>query len=302
MRPLTAIVLLVGAAASAFAQGGPAEVHHIHGLALARKDPKTVYVATHTGLVRVRPGGEPEWVGGHRFDLMGFTAHPSEPNLMFASGHPDLPTFRRDGVGNLGLLASRDGGRTWQSLALRGEADFHALAYTPRNGGELYGWNVAGEPGLYRISTNTWTVQRLRSAGLSDVLALAASPEPDGPLFAGTRRGLRVSRDGGKTWLPAGALPADIAVTALAVRATAPEAVYAYVLRQDLGLMWSRDGGSSWERTGYQPGQAAPVIAVALGPGGEIAVATTAADVLRSEDGGRSWTALLRGGQAAGGR
>ena len=114
--------------ASALAQLPPApvEVHHIHGLALDRRDPEVLYVATHTGLVRLRPNAPPEWAGSF-FDLMGFTAHPTEAGLLFASGHPDLATYREQKVGNLGLLVSRDGGRTWRSVALQGAADFHAL-------------------------------------------------------------------------------------------------------------------------------------------------------------------------------
>jgi len=115
------------------------EVHHIHGLAVDPRDPDVLYIATHTGLVRVRPNASPEWVGSHRPDLMGFTAHPREANLIFASGHPDLATYRQQGIGNLELLVSRDGGRTWQTVAFKGEADFHALAYSPRNSGTLYG-------------------------------------------------------------------------------------------------------------------------------------------------------------------
>lgn len=48
--------------------------HHVHGLALDRAEPEVLYIATHTGLVRVQPNAAPEWVGGQRFDLMGFTA------------------------------------------------------------------------------------------------------------------------------------------------------------------------------------------------------------------------------------
>ena len=84
---------------------------------------------------------------------------------MYASGHPDMATYREQGVGNLGLLVSRDGGRTWRSVALKGAVDLHALAYSPRNGGQLFGWNVTGQPGLYRISIRgTWRAIRARPA------------------------------------------------------------------------------------------------------------------------------------------
>src|SRR3546814_18139200 len=41
---------------------------------------------------------------------MGFTPHPTDPDLLYASGHPA-------GGGNLGFIVSRDGGKSWSKLA-----------------------------------------------------------------------------------------------------------------------------------------------------------------------------------------
>jgi hypothetical protein len=275
------------------------EVHHIHGLAVDRRDPDVLYIATHTGLVRVRPNGAPEWVGSHRFDLMGFTAHPREVDVVYASGHPDLVTYRQQGIGNLGLLVSRDGGRTWQTIAFEGEADFHALAYSPRNGGTLYGWSVAGQKGLYRISATSWTGERLAAPGLGNVLSLAASPDADGPLLAGTKAGLMVSRDGGATWSPVAGMPADAPVTAVAYHPGDSRQVYAYVARPDRGLVRSRDGGATWERPGFAADARTFVVAIAVGPGENVALATADSAVLRSRDAGRTWQAVLEHGRPA---
>jgi len=72
---MACLVLTAGAslwAMSALAQLPPVplEIHHIHGLALDRRDPEVLYVATHTGLARLSPNRGPEWVGA-LFDLMG---------------------------------------------------------------------------------------------------------------------------------------------------------------------------------------------------------------------------------------
>ena len=289
--------ILVGAP-EAQQQAGPAEVHHIHGLAIGRRNPEVVYVATHTGLVRIQPKAAPEWVGSHRHDLMGFTAHPHEPNLVYASGHPDAATYRQLQTGNLGLLVSRDGGKTWQSVALKGDADFHALAYTPRNGGQLYGWSVAGETGLHRISTTSWKVERLRAEGLSNVWSLAASPEPAGPLLAGTKSGLMVSRDAGSNWSRVTkGIRANMTVTAVSFHTSDPTVVYAYMASADRGLMRSRDGGATWESAGYVGDPRAPVVVLAVGPGEHVALAATNSNVLRSSDGGRSWQPILERGR-----
>jgi protein-disulfide isomerase len=281
--------------------GTPPAVHHIHGLALDQTNPEVLYIATHTGLVRVRPNAVAEWVGSHRFDLMGFTTHPREANVVYASGHPDAPTYRREGIGNLGLLLSRDGGQTWQTVALKGEADFHSLTYSPRDGGHLYGWSVAGQVGLHRISAATWVSERLPAQGLSDVLSLAASPDPSGPLLAGTRAGMMLSRDAGVTWVRVTAIPANVPVTAVAYHAKDPRLVYAYASRSDLGLMRSRDGGATWEPTGFVADAGTPVIAAAVGPGEHAVIATTRSDVLRSGDGARTWRRILEQGRWASG-
>jgi len=294
------VLLMVGGPASAQLAPSPRAVHHIHGLALDRRDPEVLYIATHTGLVRIRPGAAVEWIGSG-FDLMGFTAHPTAANLVYASGHPDLATYQKQKVGNLGLLLSRDGGKTWQSVTLRGEADFHALAYSPGGGGALYGWSVAVQPGLYRISAVRWTVEPVPARGLSDVLALAASPDPAGPLLAGTKAGLMMSRDRGLTWARVPSVPADRPVTAVSYHPADGALVYAYVARADAGLVRSQDAGSTWAPTGFVTDVQVPVVALTVGPGGHVAVATSRSDVLRSRDGGRTWQAVLeRGGPAAG--
>ena len=277
---------------------GEVQVHHVHGVSVDPRDPAVVYVATHAGLARLAAGRAPELVGEHRFDLMGFTAHPSVPGLVWASGHPDLPRYRREGVGNLGLLESRDGGATWRSVALHGKADFHALAWSPHDGGHLYGWSAAGESGFYRISATSSKVERLPARGLADVNALAASPASAGPLLAGTRQGLLVSRDRGLRWLPATGLPAGAPVTAVAFHRDDPRVVYAFVAGAAGALFRSGDSGTAWEKTALRREAQDPVVALAAGPGQQVVAATASADVLSSRDGGRTWEVLLERGRS----
>lgn len=81
-----------------------------------------------------RTGG-PAQISQEQQDFMGFTV--AGPDRLLASGHPapgqDLPAA-------LGLIESRDGGRTWQPVSLLGQADFHVL----RAAGErVYGFDPA---------------------------------------------------------------------------------------------------------------------------------------------------------------
>lgn len=291
-RAAAAVVLFVTVAAAQ-----PVEVHHIHGLAFDRRDPAILHIATHTGLVRVGRDGIPASVSAQRLDFMGFTAHPGDSAVMFASGHPDIPTYHRERVGNLGLLLSRDGGRTWQSVALTGRADFHALTYSPAQGGVLFGWTVVDAPALYRISVGSWTAERVSARGLSEVLSLAASPEPEGPLLAGTSSGLLRSLDAGRSWSPLSAFRPAGAVPAVAFHTTDSQRVYAFAAKA--GLLASDNAGGRWRAT-VQPEIDGPAVALAVGPGQHVAVATATADVSRSANGGKEWQRVLVRGRPVG--
>lgn len=217
---LTALLLGHGGLASA-APGGVTQFQHIHGLAVDPKDPDVLFVATHGGLLRVMRDRQWEWIGEARHDYMGFTHHPQTQGTVFVSGHP-----QGAGLPNpMGLLVSRDGGRTWQPLALRGQADFHAMTISA-DGGTLYGWNVMGSPGLYRVSAKNGTWTRADAAGLRDVFSLAGHPKEPESLLAATRSGLLVSRDGGNTWTTATRQLEGVSVTAAAYSPKDPHRLY----------------------------------------------------------------------------
>jgi len=86
-------------------------MEHIHGLGV-RGD--TLSIATHAGLWSA-PAGQTKAtpVGASRQDIMGFSV--LGPARFIGSGHPgpgpDLPP-------NLGLIESRDGGKSWKSISL----------------------------------------------------------------------------------------------------------------------------------------------------------------------------------------
>jgi len=130
------------------------------------------------------------------------------------------------------------------------------------------------------------------------VLALAASHDLPSQLLAGTAAGLLLSQDRGVTWRPVAGIPRDAPVTAVACSPGAEKGrIYAYVARNGYGLMRSGDAGATWRPTGLSVMPNESVIAVALGPGGKVAVATTAASVLVSDDGGKSWRPVLDRGR-----
>src|ERR671919_1083814 len=115
---------------------------HVHGLGINPED-GALFVATHTGLFRAPEGEQTAQRVADRYqDTMGFTV--VGPDRFLGSGHPDgregLPPF-------LGLIESRDAGRTWEPISLLGERDFHVLAASGggvRVVGSLVGTGGAG--------------------------------------------------------------------------------------------------------------------------------------------------------------
>ncbi len=90
---------------------------HVHGLGINPAD-GSLLIATHTGTYRVEPDEDKaELIGANRQDTMGFTV--AGPDRFLGSGHPDPNAAREGGLSPLlGLIESRDAGRSWQSISL----------------------------------------------------------------------------------------------------------------------------------------------------------------------------------------
>lgn len=277
------------------AAGAPVEhVTHVHGLAVAAWAPHTVLVATHHGLVSIEDSAW-SYVGDQRHDFMGFAAHPTEPGVLYGSGHPSLAS---DLANPTGLLVSTDGGHTWQVRSLAGQADFHALS-VGASGAVIYGWNVAGQAGLLRSTDDghTWQTQPAAALHAAEVvLALAAHPDDPQVVWAATTDGLLRSDDGGAQWQP---VRADAPVTAVSFDPNDPGRMLAYVAPPGGGLLASSDGGQSWTATGWlldSPDDAVAHLAIHPEDPDVVFAAMFGRDVHRSDNGGQTWTPLARGG------
>jgi DNA-binding beta-propeller fold protein YncE len=242
---------------------GDPGVAHIHGVGVNPAD-DAVIVATHTGLFRAARGEQrARRIGDRRQDTMGFTV--VGPDRFLGSGHPDarddlpplLGLIRSDDAGRswqpvslLGaadfhvlraagrkvygvnsadgaLLASADGGRTWEER--RPPGPVLDLAIDPADDERIV---VAGEDGLAvsrdggrgwrplggRAGLLAWTdalvlvdaagdVHTSTDAGrtFAQVGSLGGQPAAlaahDGALLAALHDNtVRVSDDGGRTW------------------------------------------------------------------------------------------------------
>jgi hypothetical protein len=246
-------------------------VVHIHGLGINPRD-GALYAATHTGLFVIRDGGASR-VADRYQDTMGFTV--VGPDHFLGSGHPDFrdqQLLKADRPPLLGLVESRDAGRTWKAASLLGEVDFHVLQVAH---GTIYGFDATR--GRFMVSRDRRRWQTRSSASLLD---FAVSPSDDELILAATERGLVRSLNGGRHWRSAGGPAAAL------LEWDSPKALWAVATD---GRVWvSADAGRSWDRRGQLGGSPEALLA----QGDTLYAAVHEQGIRKSTDGGASWQAL----------
>jgi len=269
---LAGLLLLVTAACSSSDVGeqttdsahtGGNAFGHVHGLGVNPADDR-LYVAAHMGVFRQTDRGF-ERIANRWQDTMAFTV--AGPDHFLASGHPDT---REDKPPHLGLVESKDAARTWTSLSLEGEADFHSLEIA---GERIFGFDSQSGTLMFTQDGRSWT--DVLSVPLLDVEANPGNPSsllatdqrgelmwvevgrqpktvaeapqvgvidwpvPDRLVGLGPAGEVWVSRDGGGEWSQAGAVPGS------------PQALTAdgatWYAASDRGLFSSTDDGATWE-------------------------------------------------------
>ncbi|PXY23002.1 hypothetical protein BAY60_23810 [Prauserella muralis] len=268
---LLAVVALAGCGQagqqpSADHAGAEADLGHVHGLGVDPAD-GTLYAASHNGLFALPERGEPELVADRRQDTMGFTI--VGPRHFLGSGHPapeddELPD-------HLGLIETTDAGRTWRSVSLAGEADFHALE---AKHGRVYGYESGA--GRLMVTTDRQNWDRRARLALADFTVHPSNPDV---LLATTEHGPVRSTDGGRTFAPMPAAP-------LLLQLDWPTESMLIGIDPEGTLHTSRDGGTSWTEGGQVTGT--PEALATHGPS-RIYVATETG-IHESRDGGRTLT------------
>ena len=256
---------------------------HFHGIVVDSSDPDRLYLATHHGLYAVAPDGSATRLSPVQ-DFMGFTPHPTEPSMLYASGHPA-------GGGNLGFMASEDGGRSWSQLAegVGGPVDFHQMDVSPADPKTIYG-AYADQLQVSRDGGQTWEVVGPAPEGLID---LAASSKDPNMLYAATQVGLLKSEDGGRSWQDAYWLrePATM------VHVTPDGAVYAFVV--GTGLIQTMQPKLTWRTISKDGFGSGYVLHLAVDPEEESNLYAVTVEpqshtqrLVSSRDGGETWSAL----------
>ncbi len=254
------------------------QVAHIHGIAVDPVDPSRLYLATHHGVYRTSPDGATAvQVSQNQNDYMGFSPHPTDHQIIFASGHPVQG-------GNVGVIVSRDGGRTWQqtSPGANGPVDFHAMTISRADPNVIYGLYRGIQ--VSRDDGRTWAVAGTPPAQVSDLAASAVSADL---IYAATSGGVMVSRDGGRTWEPTGAQgqPATMVETG-------PDGtVYAFIVGS--GLIRAPAAMLAWSPVSNGFGSSV-LLHLAVDPDdpNRLFAVDDAGRILASTDAGLNWTTL----------
>ena len=230
-------------------------------------------LATHHGIFAVDDAGIATRVAPVQ-DYMGFSPSPSDPLTYYASGHPA-------GGGNLGFLASKDGGATWTQVSEghNGPVDFHQMDVSAADPKTIYG--VYGRVQTSKDGGATWTATGKPPGGL---IAIAASSQSPSRVYAATKSGLFVSEDAGATW----ALVQFEGEPVSLVKAAGGK-LYAFVVGRGL-LVGEEKAPATWTPLSNDFGESIPLY---LAMGREaMYIATHDSSVLASGDGGHTWKAF----------
>src|ERR1700722_1625932 len=205
---------------------------------------------------------------------------PRDGNVIFAS------SWTRHAPGG-GVFRSADGGRTWTSAGLAGQA-VRALRMAPSDPNIL----IAGTlDGVYRSLDASRTWQRISPENheeLRNFDSLAIDPVDPRILYAGTYHLPWKTLDGGKNWQPIhDGMIDDSDVMSLLVDAENPNRIYASACS---GIYRTDDAARQWRKIQGIPYTARRTYAIAQDPGMPSSVyAATSEGLWKTADAGVSW-------------
>lgn len=213
-----------------------------------------------------------------RANITSISVDPSDPQVMYATGH------------GVGVVKSIDGGQTWNSASSGlGGLSTEGFAVDANDPDKLYVW-VLGT-GLYRSTDAAESWQRVDDGPKKqEIRTLASVGAPTGMggiwLYAGLDTGVMKSPDCFCGWdrLPNAGLP-EGRVYSLAVDPSEPQVLYAG-LRQ--GVFRTADGGQNWKQATDLVEDA--VVAVNPAEPNEIYAVGADGTLVSSTDAGASWT------------
>lgn len=237
---------------------------------------------------------------------------PLHPDVIWAGTGEGNP--RNSVTGGYGVYKSMDGGVTWKCMGLELTRYIHRIIIDPVNTDIVYAgaignpWAPHKERGLYRTKDGgrSWE-QILFTNETSGVADMVMDPTSPGKIFvamwnhrrwpwffssSGDGSGLWLTHDGGDTFVQVtSGLPAVTGRIGLAIAASRPDYVYAYVESTPSAIYRSVDGGVNWEKRGEKNIGSRPFYyaEIYVDPTNENRLYTLYSGVNVSEDGGLSF-------------
>ncbi len=245
-------------------------------IAISPVDPNHLLYATDTRLLRSRNGGR-DWITEAGGTFIG-------PTLSVA--------FGRDGVlavasSSAGIFRTTDG-TTWLKVRVpEGAAPAHTIVASS----EPDVFYLAGPQGVFvsRDGGSAWEESGVDLPRQAPV-ALSVRPGSPTPLASVMAGSLWTSRDGGRHWARVGGPWSARGVETVGFGGGARDALWVVA---DDRVFRSDDGGTNWRRIGEPIGAGDGAVRnIATSADDKAIVVTTQRGILRSADGGATWTRL----------
>jgi hypothetical protein len=241
----------------------------------------SLWLATNTGLFRLPEDAKrPQRVTGRLHTDLGEGEISAQlairfrgPDELVGSGHPPAGSALPSA---LGLIESRDAGRTWTGVSDVGYADFHAIQLSR-------GTLVAGLYGQAAVNVSRDGGKTFESRALPKPL-VDVEVDPDDPSrwIGSTTDGLIASSDEGHTWRPRESTPN--------VRFAWPEGDALYRIGPGGQVKLSADAGQRWQQRGSTCGEPQALFAQSAD---RLYAAFADGTIKQSVDGGRTWSDRL---------
>ncbi len=227
--------------------------------------------------------------GGVSWRLLGLPGRSVTALTLDQGAAPRLYAGTGDGV-----YVSRDSGQSW----VRGaglDASVFALASGQYPDTLVYAGTFGRGVAWTADGGRTWSAGG-DSLASDIVFALATRRQEPGVVYAGTGRGLFVSRDRARQWQSLGAQLRGRSVRAVCLPGAAGQTGTVVAATFGQGVFVSADGGLSWEARNGGLGDLAVRSLVLDAAASDVAwAATSTAGFWRTGDGGRSWQASNQG-------
>jgi photosystem II stability/assembly factor-like uncharacterized protein len=232
------------------------------------------------------------------------TLDPTNPSTIYA-GTGEYVT----GSGGDGLFKSTDGGSTWSRIATASQvgSNISRVAVDPSNTQIIH---VTSSGGYYRTTSGGASWSQVLTSACSD---LAVNPATPGIVYVGRANdGVYKSTNSGQSFTRIWPIPSDPNArrVVLALAPSSPGTVYCAITNPSnglLGLYKTTDHGATWAQLTNTPNFPSPqawydtcVIVSPTNPDlvfcGGVFPSYAVAGIIRSTDGGASWTDVTVGG------